>query len=145
MAQKQYVVDLSEEERAALQEIARTGKQSARVLRRAQMLLWSDAGKSDAEIAALLDVTPLTVASTRQRWVTQHNLVDAPRSGRPPKTDGKQDAMLMALACSDAPDGREVWTMTLLAERLVELGVVEQPISDETVRRRLKKTTSSRG
>lgn len=145
MSQKQFIVHLSEEERAALQEIARTGKQKARLLRRAQMLLWSDAGKSDAEIAALLDVTPLTVAITRRRWVTQHNLGDAPRSGRPPKTDGKQDAMLIALACSQAPEGQQRWTMTLLAERLVELGVVEHAISDETVRRRLKKTTSSRG
>ena len=145
MPKKQHLVHLSEEERGTLREIVRKGKQKARILRRAQTLLWSDAGKSDREIAALLGVTPLTVAATRQRWDTQQSLEDGARSGRQPKTDGKQDAFLVALACSDAPEGRETWTMQLLADRLVTLGVVETAISDETVRRRLKKTTSNLG
>lgn len=145
MPKKAHIVILSESEREGLAVIVRTGKRSARVIRRAQTLLWSEAGKSDLEIAALLRVRPLTVANTRRRWVEAHSLEDQARRGRPTKTDGKQDAFLVALACSDAPEGQEQWTMQLLADRIVELGVVEEPISDETVRRRLKKLTSSRG
>jgi transposase len=109
------------------------------------MLLWSAAGKTDLEIAALLSVHPMTVGKTRQRWVEQHSLDDQPRAGRPPIMDGKQEAFLVALTCSDSPAGRDNWTMQLLADRLVELQVVDSPISDETVRRILKKTRSSRG
>ncbi len=95
-------------------------------------MLWSDAGKPDSEIAQLLGVTPLTVAKTRQRWVKEKTLEDKPRPGRVKKLDGKQEAFLVALACSDAPDGYERWTMQLLADKLVELSVIDEPISDET-------------
>jgi transposase len=71
--------------------------------------------------------------------------LDQPKRGRRKRLDGKQEALLVALACSDAPDERESWTMQLLADKLVELKVVEQPISDETVRRTLKKTTLNPG
>ena len=83
-----------------------------------------------------------TVERTRQRFVEgglDRALTEQPRPGVPPKLDGKQAAMLVALACSDAPGGRESWTMQLLADKLVELNVVDT-ISDETVRRTLKKT-----
>jgi transposase len=93
----------------------------------------------------LLDVHPLTVAKTRERWVKAKRLTDAPKAGRHKKLDGKQEAFLVALACSDAPDGQAVWTMQLLADKLVSLAVVETPVSDELVRRTLKKTNSSRG
>lgn len=136
---------LSEIERAELESIVRGGKNKVRVVRRAQMLLWSAAGKSDLEIADLVSVNPLTVAQTRQRWVEEHRLLDKPRTGRPPILDGKQEAFLVALTCSESPEGRETWSMQLLADRLVELQVVEQAISDETVRRILKKTNSNRG
>jgi putative transposase len=146
MGRKQnYPIVLSEMERAELQEIVKGGKNKVRVVRRAQMLLWSAAGKSDLEIAELVSVNPLTVAQTRQRWVEAHTLLDKPRAGRPPILDGKQEALLVALTCSASPEGRETWSMQLLADRLVELQVVEQAISDETVRRILKKTTSNRG
>lgn len=146
MARKQkYPITLSKEEREELEQVVKTGRHTARERCRAQTLLWSDAGKTDKEIAELHDVRPLTVATTRQRWVYEKRISDKPKPGREKKLDGKQEAFLVALACSDAPDGRESWTMQLLADRLVELGVVAEPISDETVRRTLKKTTSSPG
>jgi transposase len=145
MRRANYPIQLSDRDQRELETIVRSGQRQARLLRRAQILLWSDAGKRDSEIAQFLEVTPYTVAQTRERWGTERRLEDRPRCGRQPKTDGKQDAFLVALACSDAPDGQEPWTMQLLADRLVELGVVETPISDETVRRRLKKLTSNPG
>src|SRR3989304_3215971 len=82
-----------------------------------------------------------TVARTRQRFVEgglEWALTERPRPGAARKLDGKAEAFLIALACTDAPEGRECWTMQLLADRLVELGLVEE-ISDETVRRTLKR------
>jgi transposase len=140
MARKQlHPIRLSDDERQALGKLVKIGQRQARVIRRAQMLLWSDQGKTDLEIAGLLKVTPLTVAQTRRRWVEEHSLADHQRPGGRKKLDGKQEAFLVALACSEAPEGQETWTMQMLADKLVELGVVEQPISDETVRRTLKK------
>lgn len=145
MGRKQnYVVNLSQEEREDLKTIARTGKASARIIRRAQILLWSDEGKEDKEIVELLDCSPMTVSSTRERWVQEKRLEDLPRRGVKPLLDAKEASLLIALACSDAPEGRSEWTMQLLADKLVELKVVES-ISDETVRRVLKKTNSSLG
>jgi len=133
------LVYLTASERGELEAIVKKGEHAARSIRRAQALLWSDAGKTDGEIAQLQGITALTVAKTRQRWVLEKSLDDKPRPGREKKLDGKQEAFLVALACSDAPGERESWTMQLLAERLVELKVVAEPISDETVRRTLKK------
>jgi len=137
---KIHMVQLSEAERQELEGLVAVGKQSARVIRRAQTVLWSDAGKADKEIADLLNVTVSTVSNTRQKWVEEGTVEDKPRPGRPPILDGKQEALLVALACSDAPEGQEEWTMQLLADRLIELNVVDE-ISDETVRLRLKKRT----
>lgn len=145
MRNQDFPVKLSDSERRELESIMRTGTQKARVRERAQILLWSDAGKSDVEIAGLVHRTPLTIARTRERWSQQQSLVDQPKRGRNKRLDGKQEALLVALACSDAPDERESWTMQLLADKLVELKVIEQPISDETVRRTLKKTTLNPG
>lgn len=146
MARKQnYPITLSSDEREELEKIVKIGRRSARERQRAQTLLWSDEGKTDKEIARLHGVTPLTIATTRRRWVEEKRISDKPKPGREKKLDGKQEAFLVALACSDAPDGRESWTMQLLADRLVELGVVSEAVSDETVRRTLKKTTFSRG
>lgn len=146
MARKQnFPIVLSESEREELERMVKTGRHSARERQRAQTLLWSDAGKTDKEISQLHGVTPLTVATTRQRWVGEKRITDQPKPGREKKLDGKQEAFLVALACSEAPGERENWTMQLLADRLVELGVVEKPISDETVRRTLKKMNCSPG
>lgn len=86
----------------------------------------------------------MTVSSTGERWVKEKRLEDLPRKGVNPLLDAKQESLLIALACSDAPEGRNEWTMQVLADKLVELKVVES-ISDETVRRALKKTNSSLG
>jgi hypothetical protein len=145
MRPQKYRVELSEVEKSELEAVVKRGKYSRREIQRAQMLLWSAVGKTDLEIAALLEVTPLTVATTRERWAKEKRIADAPKAGRKRKLDGKQAAFLVALACSDAPAGRDSWTMQLLADKLVELKVVEQPVSDETVRVTLKKTTSSLG
>lgn len=145
MGRKQiYAVQLSHDEREELKTIARTGKAPARIIRRAQILLWSDEGKEDKEIIMLLGCAPMTVSSTRERWVSEKRLEDLPRQGVPRLLDAKQESLLMALACSDAPTGRAEWTMQLLADKLVELQVVDS-ISDETVRRVLKKTNSNPG
>lgn len=142
---QQQPVSLTEAEIVELHAIVDKGQSPVRTYQRAQALLWSAAGKTDLEIAALLRLRPDTIGKIRHRWVTQHTLQDAPRPGRQKKLDGKQEAFLVALACSDAPGERETWTMQLLADQLVELQVIETPISDETVRRVLKKTNSNRG
>jgi DNA-binding CsgD family transcriptional regulator len=142
--QKQkYSVVLSEAEVEQLREVVKRGKHTRREIQRAQMLLWSAEGKTDVEIARLMSVNPLTVATTRERWVTEKRIADAPKPGRHKKLDGKQEAFVVALACSDAPEGRERWTLQLIADKLVELQVVDEPVSYETVRATLKKTNLS--
>ncbi len=144
---QQYRVQLSEEQRSYLESLLRKGEGKARMLTRARILLLSSEGKSDAFISDVLKVAVQTVRNIRKRFAEEGleaALSERPRPGHRRKLDGKQEAFLIALACSDPPEGREHWTMQLLADRLVELGVVDS-ISDETVRRVLKKTTSSPG
>lgn len=136
-------VRLTEEERTTLIAITRRGETNARRLTRARVLLLADRGATDAAIADALDLHPRTCQRLRQRACqdgVQAALDDRPRPGAARLLDATQEAHLIALACSDAPAGREHWTMQLLAERLVELQIVET-ISDETVRRTLKQTT----
>jgi len=145
LGQKQkYPVVLSDLQKEQLTAILNKGEHTRRERQRAQMLLWSSEGKTDSEIAALLKVMPLTVATTRERWAMEKRITDAPKPGRPKKLDGRQEALVVALACSDAPEGREHWTLILLADKLVELQVVDA-IAPETVRATLKKTTLNRG
>ena len=144
---KRWVVRLSKEERAKLLDLVRKGKEKARTINRAHAFLLTAEGKTDDEIAAALQVHAHTVRNWRKHFATEGleaALDERPRSGAEPKLDAKGEATLIAWACSEAPQGREHWTMQLLAEKLVELKVVES-ISDETVRRSLKKTSSSRG
>jgi transposase len=147
MPKKLYVVHLDEEEQRELLDLVKKGKTSARKLNRAHMLLQAHEGATDAAIAAALHVGRTTVERTRKRFV-EGNLARAlnedPRPGREPKLNDKQEAFLIATACSTAPQGQKHWTMQLLADTLVRLGQVES-ISDETVRRTLKKTRSNRG
>jgi transposase len=138
---KRYIVDLTAAERAELRSIIRTGIASARRLTRARVLLLADEGETDARIAAALHVHETTVERIRQRFVAggvEQARRDQPRPGGRPKLDRKQEAFLIALACSAPPQGRARWTMQLLADRLVALEIVGA-ISDETVRRTLKK------
>ena len=139
---KRYIVDLTADERTGLLALLNRGVAPARRLTRARILLRADEGGTDQEIAAALHVHRATVERTRRRFVeggVERALSDRPRPGGRPKLDGKGEAHLVALACSAPPAGRARWTMQLLADRLVELALVEA-ISDETVRRTLKKT-----
>lgn len=139
---KKYLVELSKEQETELRRIVKKGKASARKITRAHILLQADAGASDAEIAENLQTSIATVERTRKKFVQEgaaQALTEKPRPGAPRKLDGKQTAFLVAIACSDPPSGHADWTMQLLADRLVTLQVVDA-ISDETVRRTLKKT-----
>lgn len=144
---KTYIVELTGEERRQLMGLLKKGKTGARKLRRVRTLLLADEGATDEVIATTLHIGRSTVERTRKKFVEEGlaaALEDRPRPGQPPRLDGKQKAFLVALACSDPPEGRTRWTLRLLADRLVELGVVEE-ISHETVRRTLKKTTRNPG
>ena len=144
---KLYRVDLSEAERTALLALIQKGKAAARKVRRAHTLLLAAEGKTDRQISEALHTGTATVERLRKRFVEEGlaaALAEKPRPGAERKLDGKQEALLVALTCSAPPEGRRHWTMQLLADRLVALGVVES-LSDETVRRLLKQTTSSRG
>ncbi len=148
---KRYIVRLSDEERARLREMVHKGRLSARKLNRAHILLAADEASNeralDETIAKTLQVHVATVERTRRRFVEgglDWALNEKPRPGARPKLDGRGEAYLIATACSTPPEGRKTWTMQLLADRLVKIEVVES-ISDETVRRALKKGRSSPG
>ncbi len=142
-----YLVALADDERQQLQAVIRGGTAKARMVNRAQILLHAHEGKQDKEVAAALHTSESTVGRIRKRFVEQglHTaLHEVARPGGVRTLGGEQEAHLVALACSDPPKGRREWTMPLLAERLVTLGIVET-IADETVRRTLKKGASNRG
>jgi transposase len=148
-----YRVTLTAEERAALEHLVSVGKGAARKLSHARILLLADTaaggGHPDDEIVAALGVGICTVGRVRQRLVTAGlpaALNPRPQPQRPDKIKIKGDIeqQLIRLACSDPPEGRCHWTLRLLADELVVLGLVEE-VSTETVRQALKKTTSSRG
>ena len=149
---KKYVVDLSKEEKERLEELTSKGTTTtgARRLRRAHTLLLANEGMIDQEIARVLNSSVSTVERVRKRFVEEGleaALSERPRLGailRRKKLDGKAQAYLVALTCSEPPEGRRRWTMQMLADKMVEVGVVER-MSDETVRRTLKKGTLSRG
>jgi len=143
MAAKRYVVTLTDEERAQLLALTKKGRVAARRLTRAHILLQADAGATQDTMAAALHIGRATVVRICRRFVEEGleaALRDRSRPGAQRKLDGKQEAFLIALACSPPPEGRKCWTMQLLANQLVERRVVEA-ISDETVRRTLKKTS----
>jgi transposase len=151
---KKYKVTLTVEERQQLHDLTTAGKAAAKKLLHARILLKADAAEGgpawpDERIAEALDVSTATIVRVRQRFVEQgfeaalvRKKQDRPSRQR--KLDGAAEARLIALACSKPPDGRAAWTLQLLADKLVELKVVDS-VCDETVRRTLKKTRSSRG
>lgn len=144
---KKYVVDLDERERDQLEKLTTKGKNGARKIRRARILLLANEGRIDKEIASFLGAAVTTVERVRKRFVEEGleaALSERPRPGAARKLDGRQEAYLMALACSETPEGRGRWSMRMLADRLVQLDVVDE-ISGETVRRTLKRGTSNRG
>ena len=140
------MVRLTDEQRA---DLARRfdGPLTRRQRNRVQILLRADAGETDADIAEDLGVSPHTSANVRRRFAAEGleaALTERPRRGGPAVLDGKAEALVVALACTEAPEGRTSWTAGLLANRLVELRVVES-VSEDTILRVLKKVTSSPG
>jgi transposase len=146
-----FIVRLNAEQRDELQRLAGTGQRAAATITRARILLKADADGDawpDDRIAAALNTSAVTVARVRKKFV-QQGLPAAVQRQRPRgrhyrKLDGAQEARLAALACSPPPEGQARWTMKLLADKLVELEVVDS-IDPATVCRTLKKTRSSRG
>ena len=149
MVAEKYAVRLSSEGRAQLERLIRSGQRSARVINRARILLKSDEGWSAPQVAAALDTSQRTVFRTKRRYAEEGldgALHDHPQANRYRKLDDKAEAhpvsstgqALIALACSDAPEGHDHWTLQLLADEVVELGLVET-LSYETVRLKLKK------
>jgi hypothetical protein len=150
---RQYTVRLPEAERARLHTLIGQGVAPARALAHARILLKANQGEAgpgwtDTVIAAALEVSAATVARVRRLYCTAGLEAavyrKAPEREYRRKLDGEQEARLVALACSTPPEGRKRWTLRLLADRLVELEVVEA-VSYETVRQVLQQTASSRG
>lgn len=145
---KKYIVTLNAEEQAALDVLTRKGKVAVRHLARANILRMTHEKFTDQEIATALKVSIATIERTREKFVLgglDYALQEDPRTGAPCKMDGKQEAFLVALACSTPPQGHSCWTMQLLADKLLEREVIEQPLSAETIRLALKKKISNPG
>ena len=147
MPKKQYIVDLTPDERSELVALTSKGELRARKMKRAQILLKADQGATDAEIVAALGVSRPCIERLRKRFVEgglARGLNEAPRPGKTPKLNGKQEARLIAEACSAPPEGHKRWTLQLLADRVVALELAEA-FSYEAVRRVLKKALPSLG
>jgi transposase len=151
MPRKKYIVTLEATERKQLEKLTQTGKSAAYVMTHARILLKADTAQAggswnDAEISAAVEVAVTTIERLRQKFVEEGLEACLTRKNRVYSRllDGEQEAHLIALTCSQPPEGRTRWTLRLLSSRLVELGVVEE-ISYETVRQTLKKTNSSLG
>jgi Homeodomain-like domain len=153
IAVKKYVVKLSAEEREQLDSLTRSGKHPAQKLTKARILLKADASEageawSDSQIASALNTSLATVARTRRQLVEEGfeavlTRKHSPASARRRVFDGAAEAKLIALACSAPPKGRARWTLRLLEDKVVELNIVDR-VSDNTIGRTLKKTSSSR-
>lgn len=142
MPKKLYHIQLTPDQQQELEHLVKAGTHSARKIKRANMLLLASESSTDAEISQALRCHSTTVERIRKRFVAgglAFALSEKPRPGQPIKMTGRIEAYVVALACSQPPEGRNAWTMELLAEQLVERHLLDQ-ISDETVRLRLKKT-----
>ena len=149
MPKKRYIVTLTLEERTCLRELITKGKTAAFKQRHARILLKTDQGPqgegwTDEQIEQALDVHSSTVERLRKRFVEEGLEAALQRkeqkNRKAKKIDGEAEARLIALACSKPPEGRATWTLTLLADQLVSLEVVDS-VSPETVRKTLKKTS----
>ena len=141
---KKYIVDLTQQERNRLRQLVRSGRHSARRIRWAQALLKADAGWTDQKVSEAFDISIRTMQRIRRRFVQEGIEVALGARSRKPrphrrKLDGEKEARLIALACSQPPEGRTRWTLRMLADRMVELCYVDT-VCHETVRRVLKKT-----
>lgn len=147
MARSARSFSLPVDELARLQQMLTKGKHSVRSLKRAQVLLTLQDGKAPSVVAQLVGVSPAMVYNIRNRYLAEGltaALSEKPRPGQPSKFDKAAQAHLTAIACSEAPAGRSRWTLRLLADRLVELRLVES-ISHQAVGEQLKKTPLSPG
>lgn len=141
MVNKKYVVKLTTKDRGFLQHFVSRGKRSAREFQRAWILLLADKGKIDVEICEFINVSPRTVERIRTKYVAdglESAIHDKPRPGQPRKLSSSQEAHVIAIACSDAPAGRERWTLELLREEAIKRSIVDN-ISTEPIRILLKK------
>jgi transposase len=136
MPKKKYLVTLSDDERQQLEQLLHSGTHATRKVTRARLLLKAAEGWEDNAIAKALSVGRTTVERLRQRFVEEGlgALGERPRPGKQPKLDAPAEARLIAEACSAAPAGRQRWTLHLLADRVVALGLAES-YSYESVRR----------
>jgi transposase len=147
MANEKHEVHLKETERRKLIGIVSKGRNKAVVIQRAHILLKVDEGKTDAEISQMLYVSEQTIRRTRQRFVQeglQAALEDKPHPATGSELDEKQEARIIALACSEPPAGQARWTLELLTQEVLKDGIVTH-LSPETVRLLLKKTNSNLG
>jgi transposase len=144
---KRIEIQLKEQERQELERLIRKGIRSARELTRARILLLSDQGQGVGQVTEAVLCSRGTVINVKKRYLEgglEAALYDKPRPGARPKITGDVEAHLIALTCSDPPEGYSQWTLRLLANRLVELELVES-ISHTAVGQVLKKTNSSLG
>jgi len=148
---KKLILHLSAEDREQLNKLIHAGTAPARVQTRARLLLLTDRSQGEArpdrEVAGALFISQPMIGRIRRKYLEgglKAALSEKPRAGCPPKITGEVEAQLVMLACSDPPAGRDCWTLQLLANRLVELRLVES-LSAVAVHKRLKKTVSSRG
>ena len=143
---KKYLVTLTDEELAQVLALTHKGRIAARRLMRAHILRLAHEQQTDEVIAHTLQTSVATVERIRERFVlggVDYALAEEPRVGAPCKLDGKQEAFLVALACSTPPEGHRAWTMQLLADQLIKSKVVEPELSDETGRRTQKKRSQA--
>ena len=146
---EKYTLNLTADERAVLTQLSENARAAAEKRKRALIMLRADEGLTDAEITEDVGGAIATVERVRKRAVLEglEAVLERKQPAAPPRKpvlDGRGEAELVRLACSDPPEGQARWTLTLLADRLVELEVVDS-VSKTTIHRRLKKTTSSPG
>ena len=145
MPKQSPAVRLTAEERALLEKFVAHGRKSARAMHRARILLLLDEARSEKDITTILGVSRGTIYNVRKKYLHMEHayildvLHEAPRNGRPLKIDSRVEAKVTMIACSDPPEGYGRWTLHMIADKLVQLEVIDT-ISHESVRRTLKKT-----
>ena len=147
MTASKYRVELTESQKRRLGEVANRGRSPARTVKRALALLKVGEGQTDDQVAEALSISSRTVIRIRKRFSEdglESALTERPRPGKKRRLDERAEAHLVAIACSDPPEGHAHWTLKMLAERMVELDYVDS-VARETVRQSLKKTNSNRG
>ena len=150
MPKKRKAIHLTPDERQELERFVASGKKSARAITRARVLLLMQEGHRPTAIARTLGTSRATVYNVSKKYQQKARtpllevLQEEPRSGRPLKLDSRVEAKVTMIACSEPPAGAARWTLHLIADKLVRLGVTDS-ISHESVRRLLKKTASNRG